>query len=567
MASPKISYAQNFEDVMLWRALGHVQQGTYVDIGAQDPLVDSVSLMFHEAGWKGIHVEPTAPYAQALREQRPHDVVIQAAVGAGTGMQTLFEIPNTGISTLIPEIAAGHRERGFEVCEGTTSVMPLSSVLETAGDASVHWMKIDVEGFESQVLSSWGDCAVRPWVVVVESMLPLTQIHSHASWEPLLLERGYTFVYFDGLNRFYVSAEHAELTASLVVPPNVFDNFALNGTASATFAHQLLADREARLKHAGEQAQAELARARAEAEAAAAVQMERQVAKEAKLQHMLSERTGQVRDAAGRERELRMQMADAQAQHAQELGRARAESEAAARQLLDASCQQVEHDRRFASAIDGLRQALAGEMRAGAQRESELAALQDATRRGDELLALQEQLVGGLRQALADTVSGSERRLALLDADRTRLREALAQVRASWIGRWSSRHVDTALDGGSDWPLAGPPDDPVRVKDADALMRLQGESFVRAAYLVVLGRQAEESGLNAYLQHLRAGQDRRMLLLDMSRSPEAARLRGRVALPGLDDLLRRYDRERPGHLRRLLQRRFARLLDPLFNRV
>ena len=170
-------------------------------------------------------------------------------------------------------------------------------------------------------------------------------------------------------------------------------------------------------------------------------------------------------------------------------------------------------------------------------------------------------------QALADAVSGSERRLALLDADRMRLREALAQVRASWIGRWSSRHVATALDGGSDWPQAGPPADPVRVKDAFEMMRLQGESFVRAAYLVVLGRQADESGLNAYLQHLRAGQDRRMLLLDMSRSPEAARLRGRVALPGLDDLLRRYDRERPGHFRRLLQRRFARLLDPLFNRV
>ena len=461
---------------MLWRALGHVQQGTYVDIGAQDPLVDSVSLMFHEAGWKGIHVEPTAQYAQALLEQRPHDVVIQAAVGAGTGMQTLFEIPNTGISTLIPEIAAGHRERGFEVREGTTSVMPLSSVLETVRDASVHWMKIDVEGFESQVLSSWGDCAVRPWVVVVESMLPLTQIRSHASWEPLLLERGYTFVYFDGLNRFYVSAEHAELTASLVVPPNVFDNFALNGTASATFAHQLLADHEARLKHAGEQAQAELARARAEAEAAAAVQMERQVAKEADLQHMLSERTGQVRDAAGRERELRMQMADAQAQHAQELGRARAESEAAARQLLDASCRQVERDRQFASAIDALRQELASEMLLRVLCESELAAQQDATRRSDGLVALQEQRLVDLRQELAGAVSDSERLVALLNADRARLREALAQVRASWFGRWVSRHVPATADSDSQPLLAAQPADPGWVSNAEVRARHERRS-------------------------------------------------------------------------------------------
>ena len=456
MASPKISYAQNFEDVMLWRALGQVQRGTYVDIGAQDPLVDSISLMFHQAGWKGIHVEPTSADAQARRAQRPHDVVIQSAVGAHEGTLTLFEIPNTGISTLIPEIAAGHRERGFEVREGTTSVMPLSSVLEAVCDGPVHWMKIDVEGFESQVLSSWGDCPVRPWVVVVESMLPLTQIESHAEWEPLLLKRGYAFVYFDGLNRFYVSDAHAELAATLAVPPNVFDNFALNGTASATFAHQLLADREAQLKSSGEQA-------RADAEAAAAAQMGRQVALEDELRKLRSDLAEHVRDAASRECDLRLQMADAESNHAQELVSLRAESEAVARQLFDANCLQVERDRQFASAIDGLLQELAGEMRLRAQRESELAAQQDATRRSDGLVALQEQQLVDLRQELA----GSERLVAVLDADRVRLREALAQVRASWIGRWVSRHVSGVPDSGSHPPLAVKAADVAGMNNAD----------------------------------------------------------------------------------------------------
>ncbi len=58
-----ISYAQNFEDVMLWRALKHVENGFYVDVGAQDPVVDSVSLAFYEHGWRGVHIEPT-PYTR-----------------------------------------------------------------------------------------------------------------------------------------------------------------------------------------------------------------------------------------------------------------------------------------------------------------------------------------------------------------------------------------------------------------------------------------------------------------------------------------------------------------------
>src|SRR3954451_14572299 len=57
------SYAQNFEDVMLARALAHVRDGFYIDLGAQHPTVDSVSRAFYELGWRGVHVEPNSAYA------------------------------------------------------------------------------------------------------------------------------------------------------------------------------------------------------------------------------------------------------------------------------------------------------------------------------------------------------------------------------------------------------------------------------------------------------------------------------------------------------------------------
>ena len=43
-----ISYAQNFEDVILWRALKHVEAGRYIDIGANDPEKDSVTKVFYD---------------------------------------------------------------------------------------------------------------------------------------------------------------------------------------------------------------------------------------------------------------------------------------------------------------------------------------------------------------------------------------------------------------------------------------------------------------------------------------------------------------------------------------
>ena len=41
-----VSHAQNGEDIILWRALGSVKNGFYVDVGANHPSVDSVSRSF-----------------------------------------------------------------------------------------------------------------------------------------------------------------------------------------------------------------------------------------------------------------------------------------------------------------------------------------------------------------------------------------------------------------------------------------------------------------------------------------------------------------------------------------
>lgn len=234
-----VSYAQNFEDVMLWRALAHIKQGLYIDIGAQDPVIDSVSLAFHEDGWRGIHVEPTPHYAELLRQHRPGDPVIQAAVGNGPAALHFFEIENTGISTGDAAIAEQHRERGFNVHEIIVPCIPLTSIFDICAGSEIHWLKIDVEGLEKQVLSSWGDAVARPWIVVVESTLPLTQIERNEHWEAILVSYDYTPVYFDGLNRYYISNIHPELKTAFITPPNIFDGFTLNGTANAPF-HKLI---------------------------------------------------------------------------------------------------------------------------------------------------------------------------------------------------------------------------------------------------------------------------------------------------------------------------------------
>jgi FkbM family methyltransferase len=223
-----VSYAQNGEDIVLWRALGHVSDGIYVDVGGWDPDVDSVTRLFYERGWRGVDIEPVPEFAEKFRERRPGNEVVQAVItDEPQESVVLHRFGTTGLSTLDDEIADRHDRAGFDHEDITVPARRLDDVLaasDVVGE-TIHFLKVDVEGAEEKVLRSIDLARCRPWVLVVEATEPNSTTTSHAAWEPILLAAGYTFTLFDGLSRFYVSAEHPELTAALSYPACSLDTF------------------------------------------------------------------------------------------------------------------------------------------------------------------------------------------------------------------------------------------------------------------------------------------------------------------------------------------------------
>lgn len=220
---------------MLYRALGSIEHGVYIDIGAQHPTIDSVSRAFFERGWFGVHVEPVPEYAAMLREARPGDVVIQAAVSSQAGEISLAVFPDTGLSTVVESVAEGHASQ-TQYGAARREVVPamtLSMVGDEVGNRDVHWLKIDVEGHERAVLEGWDLSRLRPWICVIEATQPNSTETNHLEWESILLEARYECVYTDGLNRFYVAEEQSDrLRQAFDTPPNVFDNCQLGEHAS-----------------------------------------------------------------------------------------------------------------------------------------------------------------------------------------------------------------------------------------------------------------------------------------------------------------------------------------------
>lgn len=220
-----VSYAQNFEDVILFRALKHVWNGTYVDVGACDPEKDSVTKAFYDRGWSGLNIEPVEAFHKRLAAARPRDLNIHAAAGDVEDNLTCYVINETGLSTLDKDVAEGHRSEGYEIHETLVPVLPLGTILKDFEARPIHFLKIDVEGFEDNVLAGIDLRRIRPWILIIEATLPSQAIQTHEKWEQRVLSNGYEFAFFDGLSRYYIAEEHADLTPRLAIPANVFDHY------------------------------------------------------------------------------------------------------------------------------------------------------------------------------------------------------------------------------------------------------------------------------------------------------------------------------------------------------
>lgn len=230
-----VSHAQNFEDVTLWRALKDVEGGFYIDVGAYDPDHDSVTRAFSDRGWRGINIEPLAAKHLLLEARRPLDINLAAVAGASAGSVEFYEVAGTGLSTVDAALAAEHAKHGFAVVHHSVQQVTLAEICDEHAPAVIHFLKVDCEGNEKAVLAGADFARHRPWIVLLEATLPNTQEPCFAEWEPLLLAANYQFSWFDGLNRFYVAAEHFERLSPLVAaPPSCFDGFirALDITAA-----------------------------------------------------------------------------------------------------------------------------------------------------------------------------------------------------------------------------------------------------------------------------------------------------------------------------------------------
>ncbi len=146
------------------------------------------------------------------------------AAADGPGELVFYRVPGTGLGTLDEGEADAARARGFEVEQVRVATDSIDAIMQAHGVArrALHVRRCRGCGIHCPArtfavrASDPGSCASRR----SSPGRPLRAIRSGSRG---ILERDYRYVAFDGVNRWYVAEEHADLGEAVAIPFNAVD--------------------------------------------------------------------------------------------------------------------------------------------------------------------------------------------------------------------------------------------------------------------------------------------------------------------------------------------------------
>jgi FkbM family methyltransferase len=173
--------------------------GFFVDVGANDPEINSQSYHLESLGWTGLLIEPDPDCCNLLRKSRKSAVVEMACSSPENAGKQLQLNRAGGHSTLENQpIALG------AVVHSKVSVQSdtLDTILQAqTAPVGFDFLSMDIEGHELEALSGFNFSYWKPRLVLLEDHV--TNLKKHA----LLQDNGYQLILRTGLNSWYVPAE------------------------------------------------------------------------------------------------------------------------------------------------------------------------------------------------------------------------------------------------------------------------------------------------------------------------------------------------------------------------
>lgn len=171
-----VTFSQYGEDIIMLRMLERygVENITYLDIGANEPINLSNTYNFYLRGYYGVLVEPNADLCTVIKKVRPHDKVLNFGIGSEKPTEAdyyMFGTKYTAFNTFSKEEAMNNEKEGMPIKQIVK--VPLKNVNDVIAEnfkGSPTIISLDVEGFDETILQNLDFVKYQPLLVCVETV-------------------------------------------------------------------------------------------------------------------------------------------------------------------------------------------------------------------------------------------------------------------------------------------------------------------------------------------------------------------------------------------------------------
>tara|TARA_B100000963_G_C22587335_1_gene653735 strand:- start:1015 stop:1719 length:705 start_codon:yes stop_codon:yes gene_type:complete len=175
--SKKISYSYNGVDLIISYLFQKERRGTYVDVGAQNPISNNNTFLLFKKGWRGLNIDLDNENIKLFNIARPLDKNFKFAVSDKKGEKKLFFYHDKSpINTLVKKVSRFQKAKISKI--ENIKVVTLNYILSLTNIKKIDFLNIDVEGHELEVLKGFDLKTFKPKVINVEFLdLSMKNLH------------------------------------------------------------------------------------------------------------------------------------------------------------------------------------------------------------------------------------------------------------------------------------------------------------------------------------------------------------------------------------------------------
>jgi len=192
---------QNQNEVMMILKFFNKESGFFVEVGANDPFINSISYPLEKIGWRGVLIDPLKKCYDKIVENRPEARSFHCAcVGPDSvGKITLHAPDETSVYASVKKNVDDFdiKYKHSEIVDALT----LESILVQVNSPEIDLLLIDTEGTELDVLKGIDLKKRRPKLIIIEDKIYNLEKHQY------LLGHGYKIAKRAMVNSWYVPKE------------------------------------------------------------------------------------------------------------------------------------------------------------------------------------------------------------------------------------------------------------------------------------------------------------------------------------------------------------------------